>query len=755
MSVEELLRALVGAQTAEQAIEAVDTFVDHNPDTEWKPIGGRPNNRGVIEMSANPGRALVERVTNAVDAVLDAEFDRHGGKPECRSPRQAAAAWLNVPEDGLSAMSASDRRRLARRVTVKLRPGTGANGRIIEVIDGGIGLNAPQMPTTILSLNESNKVTKPHLAGTYGQGGSATYVSSQLSLVASRRPGSDVVAFAVVRYEEPPPDAVKGGSYVYLVHCGSILTTDRTADLIEPGTRVVHYGYDLTKFPSPLGPRSLYGLLQQVMFDPVLPLWFDNEVHSYRRVIKGSRNALNGASDEGDDKGPKLSHRMPMFYVSLGEYGRAGIEYWVLDRPEKGATKPTEAFVDPMKPIVLTLNGQNQAEMSVRLVRKDAELPYLTQRLICHIDCNHLSPAALRSLFASSREEARRGVVFDLLERELINALKSDEELQRLNAEARDQKHREEDAEAEKSMRVEVAKLLRLQGFEVPTDAGATQGGDGRDSRPTGRGRRHRQLVPIDLHEPPTFIRIVWPDAKPIEMYPDQRRYVRVETDAYAKYHDPRNPDKSGVNIVVSGDGLQASGSTPLDHGRMRVVVSAAGQAKTGGTGRLHVELRVPSQPTLSDGRDLAIVSPPPAKKASQRIVMPPFKVVPVEDLDDPMWATLGWPENTAAVASDANRVDGELVVHYSKVFPAYADQHRKFESIDPTLAASFDSRYRIWLAVHSLILDKDLSDEPEGAAGDAQLADDVERRERCRVATLAVMFAAAEIRRPELVVEE
>lgn len=118
MTTDELLKVLVAANTAEEAIAAVERFTEANTSASWTPVGGRRNNCGPIEASSNPARALVERVTNAVDAVLDFEFVKHAGKPACQSPREAATAWLNVPEDGLSAMEAKDRRRIAQRVTV-------------------------------------------------------------------------------------------------------------------------------------------------------------------------------------------------------------------------------------------------------------------------------------------------------------------------------------------------------------------------------------------------------------------------------------------------------------------------------------------------------------------------------------------------------------------------------------------------------------------------------------------------------------
>lgn len=756
MSTDELLKAIVDAETTSTALAAVEQFVAANPAAKWAPIGGRPNNRGIIEVSSNPGRAVVERVTNAIDAVLDAEHDKHGGRPACQSPRQAASAWLNVPENGLSAMTQAERQALAKLVTVRLSPGDGPNKRVIEITDRGTGLSADDMPKTILSLNESNKVQKPHLAGTYGQGGSATFASSDLSLIASRVAESDEISFTVVRFDPPPDDAIKGGSYVYLTIEGKVLTTVAPKDFQASGTRCIHFGYDLTKFTSPIGPSSVYGLLQQVMFHPVLPIWFDNRVHGWRRVIKGSRNALSGAVDEGDSKGPDLAHSMLMFYVSLGDYGRVGIEYWLLEKPEKRNKRPTQAFVDPSKPIVLTLNGQNQDEMTVRVVKQEAELPFLSQRLICHIDCNSLTPAALRNLFSSNREGARRGAVYDLLEKELVAALRSDDELSRLNAEARDARHRDEDQEVSERMRKEVAKLLRIQGFDVTTVTGAVEGGPDPDPRPSPRPRSPRPAPkPIELKEPPTYIKIVWPEGESINLYPGQRRYVRIETDAHSSHHDPKDPNKSHINIVVAGATLQFSGSTALQSGRMRAIVSSAEDAVRGGVGCLHVELRVPGQPTLSDARDLVIVEPPTTKGAKQQIVMPPFNVEPVDGPDDPTWNNLGWPENVSAIASQAVRVEGKLTVYYSKVFPRYVEYARKLEANDPTLAESFDARYRIWLAVHSLILDKEMSEHAAGTPGDGESvpdddrAEEMERAERCRFATIAAMFAAQEVKHP------
>ena len=749
----ELFQALQSATSYAEAVSAIEEFeAAHGDAVGWMPVGGRQNNRGVIEVSADPGRSVIERVTNAVDAVLEEEHDRHEGLPVCRSPREAATAWLNVPEGGLSEMTPAQRRKLAQRVTVRLLAGDHKGARILEIRDAGTGLTAAEMPGTILSLNESNKMQKHYLAGAYGQGGSSTYASSSATLIASRRVANSTIGFTVVRFRDLPPDEYKTGNYVYLTLNGRVLEVEGAADFSR-GTLVRHFSYDLSAYSSPLGPTSVYGLMNQTLFDPVMPVWFDNHVHDYRRVIKGSRNALNGATDDGDEgRGPKLSHRMPMLFVPLGENGRIGIEYWVLEKPDKANKRPTAAFVNPSRPIVLTVNGQTHEELSQLLIRKEAEMPYLAQRLICHVDCNSLTPAALRALFVSNREGARRGALLERIKEEVVRALRSDDELTRLNDEAREASLHDRDESAVLETRKAVARLLRLQGLNVFEGVGGSAVGPGPD-RPTVPRPPRPRPQPLELHEPPTYIRIVWDEKREMTFYPEQRRYLRIETDAESSYHNPNNPTASRINIIVSNGEVAFRGSTPLSGGRMRALFDCVLGARVGGEGTIRVELSRPGLPVLSDERRFSIVEQPPAKEDKKKIALPPFDFRPI-DPENPMWQTLDWPDDMGAVASAAEMEDGVHVLYYSTVFPRFRAQYDAFERSDPAQAQSFEKRYRVWLMVHSLLYQhQQQARDAAHPAAEGELEQDVvrEREERMRMATIAAMFAAREVQTPEM----
>lgn len=514
----------------------------------------------------------------------------------------------------------------------------------------------------------------------------------------------------------------------------------------------------MTNYPSPLGPSSLYGLLNTVLFDPVLPVWLDSRVHNYRRVIKGSRNSLNGAVDEGDERrtGPTLSHHVPLFFVSIGDFGRIGIEYWVLEAPTSNNKTPSAAFVNPRKPIVLTLYGQNHAELSQLLIKRQAELPYLAQRLICHVDCNELAASAKRALFVSNREDARRGVVYELIEQELTNTLRSDDELSRLNNEARERSMRARDDTVQQQMRSEVARLLRLYGMNVTEPVGAeqTEGGLGRE-HPTHPPRPRPRPQPLETQEPPTYIRFIWNEEDAIPFYAEQRRYLRIETDANRTYHDANRPDRSRMNFIIQGDGLRLVGTTPLEGGRMRAIIEAVNTAAIGSEGKIRVELSRIGLSTLADERTTVIVERPPTRADARRVSLPPFDIREVDGPDDDQWAVLGWPDDIAKVASSAELEGGTLVVWYSTVFPKYAIRRQTLERHDATVASSFTARYKIWLAVHSLLLHADETEraltatELSDAEGRGEFATEWEREERVRIATLSALFAAREVELP------
>jgi len=63
------------------------------------------------------------------------------------------------------------RQDLADEIVIRVFESASKKEPTVEVRDYGVGIVPAALPLTILSLNAENKITKPYLAGAYGQGG--------------------------------------------------------------------------------------------------------------------------------------------------------------------------------------------------------------------------------------------------------------------------------------------------------------------------------------------------------------------------------------------------------------------------------------------------------------------------------------------------------------------------------------------------------------------------------------------------------
>src|SRR5690606_22364030 len=99
------LRSLMSAAVLADVERALERAERVGLVVSWVPLGGRSNYRGTVDVTADPGRAVIERITKAIGSVLESEFVRHSGQPDCRSPHEAAEAWLGVPRHGPSGLT--------------------------------------------------------------------------------------------------------------------------------------------------------------------------------------------------------------------------------------------------------------------------------------------------------------------------------------------------------------------------------------------------------------------------------------------------------------------------------------------------------------------------------------------------------------------------------------------------------------------------------------------------------------------------
>jgi hypothetical protein len=413
--------------------------------TNLLPVGGRPNNAGVIEVSSDPALASVERITNAMDAVLEFHAAKGGDLP--KSPREAAKKWLGIPSAGIKNLDNAQRRSIAENVSVTLCESGVPKHPTLIIQDKGIGIEAQDFLKTVLSLNEQNKSGKNYTMGTFGQGGSSTFVFAKATIIISRKQSSlrngknDEIAWTIVkRYFDLEKMKLQNYSYFVPLNSASVFTIPSEAlPEMDYGTRIVHIAYNLQGANS-VYTVGAYQFYNSAIFDPLFPFLVGGEGKSYKatsdttgdRVILGNATRLNSTDKAQSDL--ELVHH-DEHEINLGkDYGSVKARYWVVSYPEGSDQKdPAASYVKADSAVSLTLFGQRQDQESRTWIKENSGLSFIHKNMIVQIEADGLTQLAKSQLFASTRERARKTEIRQTIYDELAQRLKDDSELKRLN----------------------------------------------------------------------------------------------------------------------------------------------------------------------------------------------------------------------------------------------------------------------------------------------------------------------------------
>jgi hypothetical protein len=158
---------------------------------------------------------------------------------------------------------------------------------------------------------------------------------------------------------------------------------------------------------------SLWWLLQNALFDPVLPIWAEDArpallggKEKERRTIAGNYTRLI------DDRRERIEHadNVDVHLEHSSGSTVVKVNYWVVrSKNDGGSSQPIDAYVDPFQPIAYTYFGQTHGTDERRFTSERLQLPYLAKFLIVQVELDHLLPAARRELL-SSRSSPKFGV---------------------------------------------------------------------------------------------------------------------------------------------------------------------------------------------------------------------------------------------------------------------------------------------------------------------------------------------------------
>jgi hypothetical protein len=789
----ELLDALLKCHTRKQVLDVLRLLGDDDSVSidqpfganklRWRAFGDKESNISTIGLSTKAGKSLTERITNAIDALLEERAQQAKTESLPESPRLAAQEWfgrpMSGPDSGLFQGLPSP---VDSRIAVALLPSGVEDGPTVDVLDQGCGLSPTEFPKTILSLQAGNKIRKRHQIGAFGQGGSSTLGFSDYVIIISRsRSNQQIVGFTLIRVLKLD-QSYKEDCYAYLTGGdGNVFSVDLAGEgqsgltlypsvgsqkppELTKGTLVRHIGYRLSGIAKALAPSpgNLYHYLHYSLFDPVLPfrVWdFRNESKPKSEYVGGARNRLMKAAIErqqesDDDMGGNrvhVKHHRPMEYIvpAGAEKPCIGIEYWVVLALKKNSegnlilrSNSAELYVQPHHPIVGTLNGQTQGELT-GLMFKELGLGLLARHTIVHIDASAADTRVRRELFSTSREGFKEGPILDSIVFALRKMLDEDEELDKIESELTERLAKRDTEATKEEVKKQVTRLLKEAGLHVSESARSDVEGKG-DRRIVTRQRRkpYRKRDPLPTLPFPnvTFVRFAAPEQH-LEVHLQDSELVLIETDADAEF------DRRGlIGIASTDDLLMIDSKSNLSGGRIRWRLRPSDAASAGATGELRVFLTKPNGVQLNSSISFEVL---PAKERPAKVgktEVPPFDIQPVSPSDAEKWG-LCWPDDDgdderqqkhAYIAMD---LAGKTWVYYSTVFPPFATTLERLKLSAPELVEPFTTAYEVWIAYHAI-----LQKQAEEAAGldgasDDKL-DDIMDVQRAVVATMQVKQA-------------
>lgn len=426
MDMKELFNKLYFAETENDVDKVVNThshiFIDEN----WHPLGQNENYFAVIEnQQSAPIAALIEKITNSIDAVLMKKCLATGIDPKSsQAPKSMEGAKTSFFPDHGNWDLPRFRNQQAESIQV-LADGPRRNTSLI-IYDDGEGQHPEDFEDTFLSLLRGNKKEIHFVQGKYNMGGSGAIVfcgKKRYQLIASKRyDNTGEFGFTLIR-EHPLSKAEEGIKkntwYEYLKIDGKIpafQTDQQDLKLLNKkfttGTIIKLYSYDLPSGISDIS-RDLNQSINEYLFEPVLPVYTIEKEERYpksslRRGLYGLKRRL-----EQDDNKYVEEAFSEEFDDAL--FGKMKVTCYVFrtkidDRSVK-ETKETiqrEFFKNRMS-VLFSMNGQVHGHYTSEFITRSLKLNLLKEHLLIHVDCTNMKPRFRKELFMASRDRLKDG----------------------------------------------------------------------------------------------------------------------------------------------------------------------------------------------------------------------------------------------------------------------------------------------------------------------------------------------------------
>ena len=399
-------------------------------EANWKPLGGNENNFGVIEnQQASPVAALIEKITNSIDAILLRKCLEAGIDPKSPDAPQNMDEAISTFFGSDSSVWHLTGPRKAQAQSIQL-VATGSKRRpCLTIFDDGEGQHPEDFEGTFLSLLRGNKNEIPFVQGKYNMGGTGAIVfcgEHRYQLIGSRRyDGSGEFGFTLVRkhpLSETEKKTKKNTWYEYLVIDGEIphfpiteLDLGLADRMFTTGTVIKLFDYDLPSGTRGALPQEVRRAINQYLFEPALPIYLKDSPERYpkNKVLEGDCFGLKRRLE--DDSVSKYVDESFTEEIDYPDIGRVKATCYVFRAKVDGRNlKETrdniarEFFHDNMTTL-FSLNGQVHGHFTSEFISRTLKMPLLKNHLLIHVDCGGLDYDFRHELFMASRDRLKGG----------------------------------------------------------------------------------------------------------------------------------------------------------------------------------------------------------------------------------------------------------------------------------------------------------------------------------------------------------
>ena len=532
----------------------------------WLPIGGNDSNFSIIEnQQSNPIAALVEKVTNSIDAILMKKCLEKGLEPKGKEVPKSMdeAIDLFFPKNKDWDLN-TYRRNQAEDIQI-IADGPTKQSSVI-IYDNGEGQHPKDFESTFLSLMKGNKNEIHFVQGKYNMGGSGAIVfcgTKGYQLIGSKRyDGTGKFGFTLVREHPLSNDELetkKNTWYEYLKIDGEIPSFDCTElDLnllnrkFKTGSIIKMYSYQMRGISG--FAQDLNQSLNEFLFKPVLPIFTIDTKERYpnnkvlETTVYGLQRRLEDEKDYVED----------WFSEEYEDtlFGKMKVTCYIFKGKQDGKTaKETKAdiqrrFFKNNMSVLFSMNGQVHGHYTSEFITRSLKYNLLKDYLLINVDCTKMKYEFRKDLFMASRDRLKDGAKAEELRNYLRNKL-SKSKLDDINKRRKDSigLESEDTSELIKSFAKNLSKdseLFKLIQNTLKLEEKVKE----KPERKEPKGHSEKQEKPFKPERFPSFFKLQNKANNPIPVPIGGEKTLKFETDAEDHYFD-RTDEPGDLQISV------------------------------------------------------------------------------------------------------------------------------------------------------------------------------------------------------------